>query len=802
MPRVCVGIHVHAEPKGLHATLASLRANTVSSIELLLLPDGPDEATRAALAALGDLPQSGTAAPLGPPACFNRLAIATQASVLILLESGALVGPGWLDYLLAALDHDPRHGLAGPSTNHAWNEQCIFPHSSGTLAEVARTAEEAARRFGATWRTLEPLHSLADFCYVVRREVVQAIGAADEGYGLGPCWEMDYNIRAARAGFRGVWACGAYVYRAPFTARRRREEERRFAESKQRYQDKFCALRLRHERTDYEAHCRGEACEHFAPATLIQVRLPLPVAAAATVPASAVSPPKTVAPSPRVSSLETVPLVSCVMPTRDRTAFALQSIRYFQRQDYPACELIIVDDGAEDLAGQLPDDPRIRYVRLPSRQSIGAKRNRGCELASGSIIAQWDDDDWYAPGRLSAQVASLLLGEADITGLTAGIFFELTRWEFWSCAPDLHRRLFVHDVHGGTLVYQRGIWEQRVRYPNASLAEDAAFLRQAVHRGARLCKLSNDGLFIYLRHAKNSWSFASGQYLDPRGWQRVAEPVLPPADRAFYAALSPAVPPASPDSPSPQRAPARPLVSCIMPTADRRLFIPQAIHYFLRQDYPNRELIVVDDGADAVADLIPPSPLIQYMRLERKHTIGAKRNLACTVARGEIIVHSDDDDWMAPWRLSYQVASLLKEDADICGLDRVLYYDPRSGQAWQFIYRTGDRPWVAGNTLCYTRAFWRRNPFHDVDVGEDNRFLWSNLPKSILTLQDVTFYIALIHPGNTSPKRPADRQWHSYPTAEIRKLMGEDWAFYADLLQDRRGMKPEAGAAGGAHCSI
>ena len=36
--------------------------------------------------------------------------------------------------------------------------------------------------------TLEPLHSLSDFCYVVRNEVVAAIGAADTAYGQGP-WE-------------------------------------------------------------------------------------------------------------------------------------------------------------------------------------------------------------------------------------------------------------------------------------------------------------------------------------------------------------------------------------------------------------------------------------------------------------------------------------------------------------------------------------------------------------------------------------------------------------------------------------
>jgi glycosyltransferase involved in cell wall biosynthesis len=43
-----------------------------------------------------------------------------------------------------------------------------------------------------------------------------------------------------------------------------------------------------------------------------------------------------------------------------------------------------------------------------------------------------------------------------------------------------------------------------------------------------------------------------------------------------------------------------------MPTRNRRRFVSQAIGYFLRQDYPNKELVVVDDGEDAVANLIPP----------------------------------------------------------------------------------------------------------------------------------------------------------------------------------------------------
>jgi len=39
------------------------------------------------------------------------------------------------------------------------------------------------------------------------------------------------------------------------------------------HQDRLCALRLRGGRGPYEPHCRGDACEHFAPPSLIQLRI-------------------------------------------------------------------------------------------------------------------------------------------------------------------------------------------------------------------------------------------------------------------------------------------------------------------------------------------------------------------------------------------------------------------------------------------------------------------------------------------------------------------------------------------------
>lgn len=213
-----------------------------------------------------------------------------------------------------------------------------------------------------------------------------------------------------------------------------------------------------------------------------------------------------------------------------------------------------------------------------------------------------------------------------------------------------------------------------------------------------------------------------------------------------------------------------PLVSCIMPTADRREFVPQAIRNFLAQDYEPRELIVLDDGRDSVADLIPSHGSIRYLRLDRKSTLGAKRNMACELARGEVIAHWDDDDWMAPNWLSSQVKALLGQGADICGLDKVFFYAPDARRAWQYVY-DGRTPWVCGGTLCYLREFWRSAPFADIDVGEDNAFVWSVRDKRIATNPDQHLYVARVHDRNTSPKGTWNRRWHSYPVEHVERLI-------------------------------
>jgi glycosyltransferase involved in cell wall biosynthesis len=223
------------------------------------------------------------------------------------------------------------------------------------------------------------------------------------------------------------------------------------------------------------------------------------------------------------------------MPTYNRRLFVPQAIQYFLRQDYPNKELVIVDDGSDNVADLIPVQAQIRYIRLNQKVSIGKKRNMAVEQSKGEIIVHWDDDDWYAANRISYQVEPLLARKAQVCGLETSFIYDLLQNTFWSCDADLHAMMFCADIHGGTIVYTRELWEKYAKFPDASLGEDAAFLR-AISNKVRIAKLPNRNVFIYLRHNTNAWKFICGNFIKPRAWKRIpAPPFLSKHDLNFYA---------------------------------------------------------------------------------------------------------------------------------------------------------------------------------------------------------------------------------------------------------------------------
>lgn len=106
------------------------------------------------------------------------------------------------------------------------------------------------------------------------------------------------------------------------------------------------------------------------------------------------------------------PLVSIMMPAYNAGAFIYDAIMSIRNQTYKNWELIIVDDGSEDLTLEMAracadEDARIRVKTIP-HGGCPVARNVCIKMCQGKIIARQDADDICSPKRIEKQVNWLL----------------------------------------------------------------------------------------------------------------------------------------------------------------------------------------------------------------------------------------------------------------------------------------------------------------------------------------------------------------------------------------------------------
>ncbi len=162
-----------------------------------------------------------------------------------------------------------------------------------------------------------------------------------------------------------------------------------------------------------------------------------------------------------------------------------------------------------------------------------------------------------------------------------------------------------------------------------------------------------------------------------------------------------------------------PLISCVMPTYGRPAYVNEAVAMFLAQDYPRKELIVLNDCAGQRFVFDHPDVHV-INRDERYGTLGEKRNAAIELAHGEIIAVWDDDDVYLPWRLSFSLAQMRQHDTP--------FYRPAEYWAWWgnddgFHNNRALRDWMHHGPILFTRDVWQRaGGYPDMNMREDTEF--------------------------------------------------------------------------------
>jgi glycosyltransferase involved in cell wall biosynthesis len=171
------------------------------------------------------------------------------------------------------------------------------------------------------------------------------------------------------------------------------------------------------------------------------------------------------------------PLVSVIIPTRNRKCLLDEAVRSVIGQTVADWELIVVNDASTDgtdsaVADWIRRDARISMINNTVASGGSAARNAGIGRAAGEFIAFLDDDDRWMPSKLEKQLDVLL---RDPFSVAVSCWFT-ARYPFWARImrtadnPTLDQILSANTLGGASVCLARKSAVDRIKGFSEDLA--------------------------------------------------------------------------------------------------------------------------------------------------------------------------------------------------------------------------------------------------------------------------------------------------------------------------------------------
>lgn len=228
----------------------------------------------------------------------------------------------------------------------------------------------------------------------------------------------------------------------------------------------------------------------------------------------------------------------------------------------------------------------------------------------------------------------------------------------------------------------------------------------------------------------------------------------------------------------------REFVSVITPTYNRRNFLPILIHLFKQQTYPAelRELVILDDSTTSNEDIIPKDdPSIRYYYSPERIVLGDKRNKLNELAKGDIIICFDDDDYHYPERISHSIFKLNSEKCNIAGctiLD-IFYTDIEK------IYTFGPYKNNHGTngTFAYRREYIKEHKHDPTKHAQEEASFTNNYSEKLVQLNKDKVIVCIAHDSNTFDKKKLLTQLKQDTGFNMKKKFNND-KIYLNFLKE------------------
>jgi peptidoglycan-N-acetylglucosamine deacetylase len=194
------------------------------------------------------------------------------------------------------------------------------------------------------------------------------------------------------------------------------------------------------------------------------------------------------------------PFVSVIVPAYNEEMVIEATIRSLLVSDYPAYEIIVVDDGSADGTGEIVSEKFAgeARVRLLSSANIGkaGALNLGLRQAKGEVIIALDADTLFTPqtmGTLAQRFYDPHIGAIAGNAKVGNRINVLTRWQAleYITSQNMDRRAFaslncITVVPGAVGAWRRDLLAQAGGFPSDTLAEDQDLTLQIRRLGYKI----------------------------------------------------------------------------------------------------------------------------------------------------------------------------------------------------------------------------------------------------------------------------------------------------------------------------
>lgn len=197
-------IPVWNQPAVTRDCLESIKKNTSAPFRIIIIDNASDIEMQGYLKNIKDLPVTliRNEKNLGFVKAVNQGIAISKAPYLCVLNNDTLVTKDWLAIMLDVIKSQGSNiGIVNPSSNNLGQR----PHQGEPIELYAERLKGGIGEF-------VELGAAVGFCMLIKKEVIDRIGALDEIYGMGNFEDTDFSRRAIREGYRCVRSCGAYVY--------------------------------------------------------------------------------------------------------------------------------------------------------------------------------------------------------------------------------------------------------------------------------------------------------------------------------------------------------------------------------------------------------------------------------------------------------------------------------------------------------------------------------------------------------------------------------------------------------------